>query len=325
MSRYVVVGAGAVGGTIGGRLHAAGCEVVLVARGAHGEAIRASGLRLRDPDSDEVHRIPCEPAPLHVDWRDGDVVVLATKVHQAVVALDDLAASAPSDVPVVCATNGLEGERLALRRFAEVQGVVVNLPAEHLEPAVVVAYSAPTPGILDIGRYPGGIDDLTDSVAADLSTAGFASRPDADVMARKRHKLLMNLANVLDAATVPGDDVADLWQAARREAEAAMRAAGLGWTSDEDDRARRQEAGLGMRPVGGQRRAGGSTHQSLARGAGDTEVDYLNGEVVLLGRVHGVATPVNEGLQRLARELAVAGAPPGSLRADEVRARIGAT
>ena len=38
--RYVVIGAGAVGGTIAARLHAAGREVVVVARGAHLDAIR---------------------------------------------------------------------------------------------------------------------------------------------------------------------------------------------------------------------------------------------------------------------------------------------
>ena len=47
--RYVVVGAGAVGGTIGVRLAEAGRDVVLVARGRHLDAIREHGLRLDDP------------------------------------------------------------------------------------------------------------------------------------------------------------------------------------------------------------------------------------------------------------------------------------
>jgi 2-dehydropantoate 2-reductase len=319
---YVVLGAGAIGGTIGGRLALAGHDVALVARGAHGEAIRRDGLRLRDPERDDVIPIPCAATPAERAWRGDEVVVLATKVHQADAALDALAAAAPPSIEVVCATNGLEGERLALRRFAGVHGMCVNLPAEHLVPGVVSAYSAPTRGILDVGRYPAGTEDLTRRIAADLGSAGFASRADADVMARKRQKLLMNVANVLDAAC-SGQDTADLWQAARAEAEAAFRAAGVSWTTDEDDRARRAEAGLGMHPVGGERRAGGSTHQSLARGTGDTEADYLNGEVVLLGRLHGVGTPVNELLQRLARELATSGAAPGSVDADDLRARLG--
>ena len=56
--RYIVIGAGAVGGTIGARLHQSGCDVLLVARGAHYEALRERGLRLITPDSDQVLDIP---------------------------------------------------------------------------------------------------------------------------------------------------------------------------------------------------------------------------------------------------------------------------
>ncbi|WP_255544175.1 2-dehydropantoate 2-reductase N-terminal domain-containing protein [Micromonospora sp. ATA51] len=48
--RYVIIGAGAVGGTIGVRLGEAGRDVALVARGAHLDAIRDRGLILRSPD-----------------------------------------------------------------------------------------------------------------------------------------------------------------------------------------------------------------------------------------------------------------------------------
>jgi 2-dehydropantoate 2-reductase len=319
MSRYVVVGAGAIGGTVGGRLHQAGFDTVLVARGAHGEAIARDGLLLRDPDGEARLDVGCVTSPAEVDWRADDVVILATKSQQAEVALRDLAAAAPPTVVVVCATNGLEVERIALRRFARVYAMAVMLPADHLTPGVVAAYSAPVRGLLDLGRYPSGVDEVAATVAADLTEAGFASRPVADIVARKRTKLLMNLANVLQAAC--GDaDTSDLWQAARAEAEAAYRAAGLGWVSDEEDAARRAESGMRMRPIAGERRGGGSTWQSLARGTGETEADYLNGEVVLLGRLHGVATPVNERLQRLAGELAASGAAPGSIDPGSIRA-----
>ncbi|MFI6259432.1 ketopantoate reductase C-terminal domain-containing protein [Micromonospora zamorensis] len=39
----------------------------------------------------------------------------------------------------------------------------------------------------------------------------------------------------------------------------------------------------------------------MARGTGSTEVDHLNGEIALLGRLHGVATPVNVAVQRAVR------------------------
>jgi 2-dehydropantoate 2-reductase len=48
------------------------------------------------------------------------------------------------------------------------------------------------------------------------------------------------------------------------------------------------------------------------------ETDWLNGEIVLLGRLHGVPTPVNALLQRLANEAARAGRAPESLPAKEI-------
>src|SRR5258708_3825304 len=48
--RYIIYGAGAVGGVIGGRLFAAGLDTVLICRGEHLEAIRANGMTLREAD-----------------------------------------------------------------------------------------------------------------------------------------------------------------------------------------------------------------------------------------------------------------------------------
>jgi 2-dehydropantoate 2-reductase len=58
--------------------------------------------------------------------------------------------------------------------------------------------------------------------------------------------------------------------------------------------------------------------QSLTRGAGSIEADFLNGEIVLLGRERGVPTPVNEALQRLANRAAADRLPPGSLSPAEI-------
>jgi 2-dehydropantoate 2-reductase len=63
-------------------------------------------------------------------------------------------------------------------------------------------------------------------------------------------------------------------------------------------------------PVGGEVRGGGSTWQSLVRGR-PLEVDWLNGEIVLLGAEHGVPTPVNAALRRAANAAAASGMKPG--------------
>ena len=57
-------------------------------------------------------------------------------------------------------------------------------------------------------------------------------------------------------------------------------------------------------------------------GRGSIEADYPNGEIVLLGRLHGVPTPVNAALQQLANEVARAGDPPESFPVAERLERI---
>ena len=52
-------------------------------------------------------------------------------------------------IPVACAQNGVESERVALRRFRHVYGIYVRLPATHLEPGTVEARVRRSPGCSD--------------------------------------------------------------------------------------------------------------------------------------------------------------------------------
>ena len=321
--RFVIYGAGAIGGTIGGRLFEHGHDVVLVARGEHGGKVRSGGLVLRTAAGEVTLAVPTvfHPSELDIDPA-RDVVVLAMKTQDTTDALAALGAVAPATTPIVCAQNGVENERLALRRFAHVHAMCVMLPATHLEPGVVEVSSTPIAGILDVGRYPSGSDETTEVVAAAIDGSGFSSHAVDDVMRRKYAKLLMNLGNALDAACGPGARGSHLFAIARQEARACFDAAGIDVASDEEDRVRRGDL-LTVRPVGGKPRGGGSTWQSLARGTGRTEVDFLNGEIVLLGRLHGVPTPINRLCQEVANELARSGAAPGSVDVAELESRAG--
>lgn len=317
--RYVVYGAGAVGGVVGGTLARAGNAVTLVARGAHLEAIRAGGLVLDAGDGRHVVDVPATDTAADVAWTDDTVVVLAVKSHQVATALDDLRRHAPLDTPVVCATNGIATEVAVLRLFARTYAVCVMLPASHLEPGVVVAACHPTPAILDIGRVPGGTDATTAAVRADLRGAGIESEERDDVLAWKRRKLLTNLGNGVDASFAQGPAADELAERALAEGEAVLAAAGLSVVTAEDDTARR---GTILRRRPDLERRGGSTWQSLRRGTGDSEIDYLSGEVVLQGRLHGVPTPVNEAVVAATRHLATTGGAPRSLDAAAVLATL---
>lgn len=315
--RYVFYGAGAVGGTIGARLHQAGHEVTLIARGRHLHALQSGGLRFRTPDEDVTLPISAVGAPAEFDWRDGDVAILAMKTQDTPAALAALAGAAPTEVALVCAQNGVENERLTLRSFPNTYGVCVMLPAAHLEPGVVEAYGAPLSGLLDVGRYPSGVDAVAERMATDLSGAGFSSDAVPDIMRLKYRKLIMNLGNAIEAAAGTAARTSDLYAKAAVEGEVVLAAASIEAASAEEDTARRGDL-MRMRPVGGKRRDGGSTWQSLARGAGAIETDYLNGEIVLLGRQLGIPTPVNETLQRVANRMAADRRPPGSMTLEEL-------
>lgn len=314
--RFIVCGAGAVGGVVGSRLHQAGEDVILIARGDHLRELQSAGIILRDPSGEARLPIRAVYRPDAIDWRDSDVVIVSVKSQHSSALLSELATTAPSDVPIVSLQNGVRNEPEALRRFANVYGVPVACPCACLEPGVVEAYSSPCTGILDVGRYPRGVDDTAESVAAAFRRATFDARPVGDVARWKWRKLVTNLGNAIEAVCGPSARRGPIGEMATAEGNACLAAAGIEAASETDDLERRGDI-LKLQPVGGKARPGGSTWQSLRRGTRDVETDYLNGEVVLLGRLHGVPTPVNALLQRLANDLAHRCASPGAVPPEE--------
>lgn len=310
--RIIVVGAGAVGGVVAANLAMAGTSVVAVARGDHARAMRESGLRYESPSGTRVVELPVATSIAEIDVADDDVFVLGVKGHDTAGVLNDLRAAGVTDQPIVCMQNGVDNERQALRLFPNVYGMCVMLPADHLSPGVVRVWTSPSSGLLDLGRYPHGIDDLSMQLASTLEAATFGSIPRDDIMSWKYRKLLMNLDNAIEAVCGRDGIRGRLGEMVQAEGEAVLAAAGITVISAEEDLARRGDA-LRIQPVGDdERRAGGSTWQSMQRGTGTIETDYLTGEIVLLGRLHGVPTPANQALQRIATEMALAGEPPAS-------------
>jgi 2-dehydropantoate 2-reductase len=243
------------------------------------------------------------------------------KSQDTAAALTALAATKAPSTPIFCAQNGVENERAALRFFPNVYGVCVMCPAVHLEPGVVQAYSTPVPGILHLGRFPSGADDIATRAAAALRDATFASEPRTDIMRWKYTKLLMNLGNAAEAAFALSDARNTVATRAREEGAAVLRVAGIDFASNEEDAALRGDT-LRIRPIGDARRGGGSSWQSLERRTGAVESDYLNGEIVSVARLNGIPAPVNEALAQLCTAMARDGAAPGSRSADEFLASL---
>ena len=255
--RYIIYGAGAVGGVIGARLHQHGHDVALIARGPHVDAIRARGLTLQTPDDTVTLPIPAVAHPSELTFVADDVVLLTMKTQHTEAALDDLRAAAGPEIPVICAQNGVENERLAARRFENVYAMLVLLPATYLEPGIVQAHCAPASGILDAGRYPSGDDSLIARVTADLDASNLSAHPTPDIMRWKYAKLLSNLGNAIQAVCGLDGDARSLYARVRDEAIACFRAAGIEWASEAEMSERRKSMSP-MREIAGHARAGGS-------------------------------------------------------------------
>ena len=320
--RIIVVGAGAVGGVVAANLALAGSSVIAIARGEHARVMSESGLLFESPVGAQRVRLPVATSVAEIDFADGDVIMLGVKSQDTAGVLDGLRTAGVTDLPIVCMQNGVDNERQALRVFPNVYGMCVMLPADHLTPGVARVWTAPSSGLLDLGRYPFGRDDVCDQVAATLEAATFSSIPRDDIMSWKYRKLLMNLGNAVEAVCGRSARDSPLWDIVQTEGETAVAASGISVVSIETDLARRGDA-LTLQPVAGERRHGGSSWQSLERGTGAIETDFLTGEIVLLGRLHGVPTPANAALQRLAAEMARHGEAPGSRSAADVLASMG--
>lgn len=208
-SRYVIIGAGAVGGVIGGRLAGSGHEVVLVARGAHFEALREHGPLLRVPEGELPHRLPVVDGPGALgELRPDDVLVLAVKTQDSVAALRTWG---PAPVAAV-----------AVRRT---RGRLRRRQPPHRHPA------PPPP--------PHGTDGTARLVAADLEKSRFGAPVVADVARRQYAKLLSNLGNALEAVTGPvsDQDALALFRRVRAEGAAVLDAAGIAYASTEEQQA----------------------------------------------------------------------------------------
>ncbi len=315
--RIIIHGTGAIGGVVGAALVEAGHEVIAIARGRMLDAIRDRGLTMISPRGRVTVDLPCVAHPRDITFRPDDAVLLCVKGQDTDAALQDLRAAGMTDQPLFCLQNGVANERVALRYFPNVHGVTVMMPATYLSPGEVITHGAPCYGLFVIGRYPGGTDAADMALKAAFEAANMACIPSDGVMRAKYGKLLMNLGNIVDALLPLDADRARFTDPLKAEAEAVLRAAGIAWEDVGQDNPNREKF-MKVVEIEGVPRSGSSTRQSMARGAGSVETDYLNGEVALLGRLHGCPAPLNGAVTRLAARLMADGAGAGGMTEAEL-------
>ena len=332
--RYLIVGAGAIGGTVGGVLVRAGIPTVLVARGRHAEILAADGLTLRTPDGTFHPQVTAVSGAEQLRLTPHDVLVFTTKTQQIDAALqewvdqpvhgpDGVVGTAGELLPALIALNGVAAEEKALRYFRRVFGVCVWLPAVHLEPGEVIVRSWPVVGQFHIGRWPAECsapadNELLHALTEAWSAAGIRTSAVDDIAPWKYNKLLSNLGNAVGALAADGADVSQVAAAARAEGERVLDYAGIEFVSFKVSTAARAH-GPTPRPVPGSKTgASNSTWQSLSRNTGNVETDFFNGEIVRLAHRNGITAPVNAALARAARVAARNGQGPSHYSAEQL-------
>ena len=319
--RYIIYGAGGIGGAIGARLFQHGYEVILICRGEHLHTIQSKGLTLKTPAETLNLAVRAVGHPEEIAFTPSDVALLTMKSQDTEMALRDLERAGGRDLAIICGQNGVDNERLAIRRFVRVYGMVVWMPATYLEPGLVLNHAEPVGGILDAGCYPNGVDSLITQVTQDLTTCGFSAVPDHNIMRWKYTKLLSNVRNAFQAACGFEARSRKIIRALRAEALACYQAAGIEFVP-EDELQARVRSQIKLADIEGHPRTGGSSWQSLVRGLPTIEADFLNGEIVMLGRLHGIPTPCNALLQHVVNDMASTGRKPGGLTVEELERQL---
>ncbi len=294
--RYIIIGAGAVGGVVAAKFAQRGHNVLVVARGAHGQAIRDRGLVVRQPAGEAQLSLACVAEVSQAVIGANDIVLLAVKSQDLPPVIDAL--RGVHCAAVACLQNGVAAEPMAADIGVDVLAVMSWIPAVHLEPGVVEVFADRPAGGFRIGLYPEGQHPRAVDFARDLIQAGFDAAAVPSAMAWKHGKLLANLGNVLDAYVEPGVDLAPIVARAVAEGARTLQSAGIPFMPHHELVAEMTAHMAPGQTISGAGRPGGSTWQSASRGR-PTEERYLNGWISDLAQELGASTPVNDALSRL--------------------------
>ena len=327
----MIIGAGGIGVTFAAELEGAGREVALVARGAQLAALRAGRLLYARPDRTRRLGLPGVADPGEIELGPDDVLVLATKTQdvESVTAqwasrpvrlADGTVSTAGASLPVLTPQNGLEAERVALRRFATVVGAVLWLPASYVTAGEVSAPGWPAPGVVWLGAYPGGAHPVPAAIAADLRAAGFETQVVSDIKRWKAAKLTSSVTFALSALYPPGELRDRAARLLADEARETLRASGLD-IADIAAETTADTSRVAARPTAGVSYGGNSTWQSVTRSS-PLETDFLNGEIVLAARLLGRAAPVNQAIAERAERARRDGVAAGALTEDDLLATV---
>lgn len=292
--RFVIMGAGGVGGYLGARLALAGVPVTFIARGAQLRALQSAGLRIRGVETLDVGEVQATDRP--ADLGPVDVVLFCVKLYDTASAAAAIAPLVGPDTAVLTLQNGIESvaEIGAVVGARAMLGGAAYFPASITAPGEVTYLGkiASRPHLI-CGEPGGGDSARVQAVLAPLRAAGLSVEAcaDTDLMLWEKFLLIAgtSAATALtrqNMGAVRGDaDLRWLLAEAIAEAERVGRAAGVALAADVSARVL---AVLDGNPPD----AKASQLVDLEHGR-RLELEGLSGAVLRLGRRLGVPTPVH--------------------------------
>lgn len=304
--RFVIVGAGAIGGFLGARLARSGSDVTLVARGAHLVAMRTNGLRVFGEDEDVTVPVQCTDDLSVV--READAVFLTMKANALAPIAEELGSLLRDDTAVVTAQNGipwwyfeghggaLEGTRL---RTVDPAGTIAgSIPVRHVVGCVVYpAAELAEPGVVrhvEGIRFPiGELDGSRTTRCEEISAAFLRGGLKCPIRPRIRDDLWLKLIGNVAFNPVSALGRASMEEIAANEpARAAIRVLMEEAATVAEALGVRFEISLEKRQAGAERVKDHKTSmlQDLEHGRA-LELDPLLGAVIEMGELVGVPTP----------------------------------
>jgi 2-dehydropantoate 2-reductase len=306
--KVIVAGAGSLGSLLGGLLARTGEDVLLLGRQAHVSAVQQDGLRVTGILGNLT--IPMG-AKTELNTEDGpaDLVILGAKSQDVASVLQMIEPIVGDDTQILSPQNGVVTEDLV----EEAYGANRSLPA-----VTPINVSLARPGELyyaiagPLQFGPRGDQNETDvqPIIEAFNKAGIETTWREDIMELKWRKLarysIGAIINALTGLQRLGDDE-DVRELMRDLAEELIAVVEAGNVTDFPIRPLVEEAYRQWEGERAEKAWLASVGQDLRKGKTITEIDYINGYVVKLGREHHVPTPVNHCIYTLVKAIASTG------------------
>jgi len=119
--KILILGAGAIGGYLGGRLRQAGVDVNFLVRPARGAALARDGLVIKSTKGDITQKV--KTVSSGSEGGPYDLVVLSNKAYDLDSALDAIAPAVGTNTVVMPQLNGMRHIDILIKRFGEAKVV----------------------------------------------------------------------------------------------------------------------------------------------------------------------------------------------------------